>query len=311
MPDLYLEGVRKLTIFLQQAFNSLSVSSILLLVALGLAITFGLMNVINMAHGEFIMIGAYITYLIEILFARYAGDFFSIYFLAALPASFLVTALIGFLMERGLVRFLYGRTLDTLLATWGVGLLLQQLARDIFGAPNVEVKLPDWLKGGVQVLHGLQLPYIRLFIIVLAIACLAGTYFYMYHTASGMKMRAVMQNRSMASCLGIPSGRVDAFTFALGSGLAGVAGCALCLVGPIGPTLGTHYIVDAFLAVVLGGVGKMTGTVAAAIVLGLLYTTFEFFSTATVGKVLALVLVILFLQWKSEGLVSLRTRVVD
>ncbi|GAW92794.1 urea ABC transporter permease subunit UrtB [Calderihabitans maritimus] len=298
-------------VLLLQIFNSLSVSSILLLIALGLAITFGLMNVINMAHGELIMIGAYVTYVVQILFERYVPGSLDFYYLVAIPLSFLVSAFFGFLLERGLIRFLYGRPLDTLLATWGISLIFQQIARDIFGAPNVEVKTPSWLKGGVEVMSGLQLPLNRLFIIALAIVCLVGIYVYMYHSAAGCRMRAVMQNRAMASCLGIPAGKIDAYTFAIGSGLAGVAGCALCLLGPIGPSIGTYYIVDAFMVVVLGGVGKLIGTVAAAGVIGVLNTTFEFGSTATMGKVLALVMVIAFLHWKPSGLVSLKVRTLD
>lgn len=298
-------------VWLLQIFNSLSVSSILLLIALGLAITFGLMNVINMAHGELIMIGAYVTYVVQIVFARYAVRSFELYYLVAIPISFLVAAFVGFLLERGLIRFLYGRPLDTLLATWGISLILQQIARDIFGAPNVEVSTPHWLKGGLEILDGLQLPYNRIFIIVLAIVCLICIYFYMYRSASGCKMRAVMQNRAMAACLGIPTSKVDAYTFAIGSGLAGVAGCALCLLGPIGPSIGTYYIVDAFMVVVLGGVGKLIGTFAAAVVIGVLNTTFEFGSTATMGKVLALLMVMAFLQWRPSGLVSLKVRTLD
>ncbi|RKO66102.1 urea ABC transporter permease subunit UrtB [Desulfofundulus salinus] len=298
-------------VWLLQIFNSLSVSSILLLIALGLAITFGLMNVINMAHGELIMIGAYVTYVVQIVFARYAVRSFELYYLVAIPISFLVAAFVGFLLERGLIRFLYGRPLDTLLATWGISLILQQIARDIFGAPNVEVSTPHWLKGGLELLDGLQLPYNRIFIIVLAIVCLISIYFYMYRSASGCKMRAVVQNRAMAACLGIPTSKVDAYTFAIGSGLAGVAGCALCLLGPIGPSIGTYYIVDAFMVVVLGGVGKLIGTFAAAVVIGVLNTTFEFGSTATMGKVLALLMVMAFLQWRPSGLVSLKVRTLD
>ncbi|KFD41024.1 ABC transporter permease [Peptococcaceae bacterium SCADC1_2_3] len=298
-------------VFLLQVFNGLSVSSILLLTALGLAITFGLMNVINMAHGELIMTGSYVTYVVQMFFLKHIAGNFDLYYPVALILSFFVTAFIGFLLERSLIRFLYERPLDTLLATWGVGMIFQQIARDIFGAPNLEVRTPHWLKGGVEIMAGLQLPYNRLFIIILAIFCLIGVYFYMYHTASGCRMRAVMQNRSMASCLGISIAKVDAYTFALGSGLAGIAGCALCLLGPIGPSLGTYYIVDAFMVVVLGGVGKLVGIIISSGVVGGLNTAFEFGSTATMGKVLALIMVILFLRWKPSGLISLKVRALD
>ncbi|MBC8077361.1 MAG: urea ABC transporter permease subunit UrtB, partial [Chloroflexales bacterium] len=206
------------------------------------------------------------------------------------------------------IRFLYGRPLDTLLATWGVGLILQQAARSIFGAPNVQVASPDWLSGGLRLAPTVFLPYKRLFIIALVALCIGGIYLYLYRSASGRRMRAVMQNRDMAACLGVGTRRVDALTFALGSGLAGIAGCALTLIGPIGPSLGTYYIVDAFMVVVLGGVGRLPGTIFAALLIGVFNTIFEFSSTATVGKVLIFVLVIAFLQWKPAGLVALRSR---
>jgi urea transport system permease protein len=299
-------------VFLLQVFNGLSVSSILLLIALGLAITFGLMNVINMAHGELIMAGAYVAYITQTIFAKYVDEkFFGLYFALALPLSFLVSGLLGVLMEKCLIRFLYGRSLDSLLATWGVSIILQQLARNIFGAPNVDVVSPAWLNGGLELMAGVQLPYKRLFIIALVILCILGMYFYIYRTAAGRKMQAVMQNREMAACLGIPTSKVDTVTFALGSGLAGIAGCSLTLLGSIGPSIGTYYIVDAFMVVVLGGVGKLAGTVAGAFVIGMFNTAFEFGTTATVGKVLVFTLVILFLQWKPSGLVTLRTRSLD
>ncbi len=289
-----------------QVFNALSVSSILLLVALGLAFTFGLMGVINMAHGEFIMLGAYTAYLLE----RWLGPAGGLPFALALPAAFALTAALGFLLEAVLVRHLYARPLDTLLATWGVSLILQQVARDLFGAPNVQVTSPPWLEGGVPLL-GAVLPNKRLFIVALAGACLAGIYGFLYRTAAGRRVRAVMQNRAVASALGVDARRVDGATFALGSGLAGVAGCALTLLGPIGPALGTYYIVDAFLVVILGGVGQLGGTLAAAGVVGTFNTLFEFGSTASLGKVLVFGLVILFLQWRPAGLLALRTRALD
>lgn len=298
-------------IALMQAFNALSVSSILLLVALGLAFTFGLMGVINMAHGEFIMLGAYTAYVFQILFSRILeGANTGLYFVAALPAAFLVTALLGYLLEKSLIQFLYTRPLDTLMATWGVSLILQQVARDIFGAPNVQVVSPAWLNGGVAV-AGALLPYKRLFIIALAGLCLLGIYLYLYHAAGGRRVRTVMQNRSVAAALGIDTRRVDAYTFALGSGIAGVAGCALALLGPIGPALGTYYIIDAFMVVILGGVGQLVGALAGAGVIGTFNTLFEFGSTASLGKVLVFALVIVFLQWKPSGLLALRARTLD
>ncbi len=294
---------------LLQVFNGLSLSSILLLISLGLAFSFGLMNVINMAHGEFIMVGAYVAYLFQnYLAAVLGGTALGLWFLLAILAAFFITGLLGLLLELGLVRFLYGRPLDTLLATWGVALVLQQAARNIFGAPNVQVASPAWLDGGLALSSGLMLPYKRLFILGLVLVCVTAIYIYLYRSASGRRMRAVMQNREMANCLGVRSRRVDALTFALGAGLAGIAGCALTLIGPIGPSLGTYYIVDAFMVVVLGGVGRLPGTILAALLIGVGNTFLEFNTTATLGKVLIFLLIIAFLQWKPSGLLALRTR---
>ncbi|WP_138756051.1 urea ABC transporter permease subunit UrtB [Paenibacillus sinopodophylli] len=299
-------------VFLLQIFNGLSISSILLLVALGLAITFGLMKVINMAHGELIMIGAYSTYLTQNLFHDYLPkSMFDWYFVLAVPVSFVIAFLFGLILEMSLIRFLYGRPLDSLLATWGVGLVLQQLARSIFGAPNVAVTSPAWLNGGLKIMDGTLLPYKRIFIIALVIACLVAMYFYIYRSHEGRRMRAVMQNRDMASCLGVSTRRVDAMTFAIGSGIAGIAGCALTLLGPIGPSLGTYYIVDAFMVVVLGGVGKLVGTVLGATGIGMFNTLFEYWTNASLGKVLVFVCIVAFLQWKPMGLVAMRSRSLD
>ncbi|OXM14553.1 urea ABC transporter permease subunit UrtB [Paenibacillus herberti] len=295
-----------------QLFNGISVSSILLLIALGLAVTFGQMNVINMAHGELIMVGAYATYLTQRLFQMYLpASWFDQYFLLSILASFVAAFLIGLLLEKVLIRFLYGRPLDSLLATWGVGLVLQQLARTLFGAPNVGVKSPSWLEGGLTVTSGLSLPYKRLFILGLVAVCLLAMFLYIYRTAAGRRMRAVMQNRDMAACLGISTRRVDSMTFAIGSGLAGVAGCALTLIGPIGPTIGTYYIVDAFMVVVLGGVGKLVGTVFGALGIGLTNSLFEYWTDASLGKVLVFLCIVAFLQWKPKGFVAMRTRSLD
>lgn len=292
-----------------QLFNGLSLGSILLLVSLGLAFAFGLMNVINMAHGEFIMVGAYVAFVFQQLFAAALGGVDAgLWFVLAIPAAFLMAGALGALMETTVVRHLYGRPLDTLLATWGVGLILQQAARSIFGAPNVNVSSPLWLSGGVDIGAGLLLPYKRIFIIGLVVVVVVAVYAYLYRTPGGRRLRAVMQNREMASCLGVQSRRVDMATFALGTGLAGVAGCALTLIGPIGPSLGTFYIVDAFMVVVLGGVGRLPGTIAAALLIGISNTFLELGTTATVGKVLVLLLIIAFLQWKPSGLAALQTR---
>lgn len=304
--------MNRLDIILPQLFNGLSLSSILLLIALGLAITFGLMNVINMAHGELIMIGAYSAYVTQSLFSKYLPkSLFDWYFILALPLSFLAAAFIGWLLERLLIRHLYGRPLDSLLATWGVSLMLQQLARTIFGAQNVAVVAPKWLNGGVEVMSGVIFPYKRLFILVIALLSLLGMYGYLYKTSHGRRMQAVMQNRDMAACLGISTGKVDSYSFALGSGIAGLAGCAITLLGPIGPSIGTYYIIDAFMVVVLGGVGKLIGTVAGALGIGILNTLFEYGTSATLGKVLIFLLIIAFLQWRPSGLVSIKTRALD
>lgn len=295
-----------------QLFNGMSMGSILLLIALGLAITFGLMNVINMAHGELIMIGAYATYITQNLFIDYMpASMFNWYFVLSIPVSFLVAFAIGWILEAGLIRFLYGRPLDSLLATWGIALMLQQLARTIFGAPNVAVKSPTWLDGGYRLMDGVVLPYKRLFIIGLVIVTLVAMFLYIYRSHAGRRMRAVMQNRDMAACLGISTRRVDAMTFAIGSGVAGIAGCALTLMGPIGPSLGTYYIVDAFMVVVLGGVGKLVGTIVGALGIGVTGTMFEFWTNASLGKVLVFLCIVAFLQWKPKGLVAMKTRSLD
>ena len=296
-------------LFLTQVFNGLSVGSILLLVAIGLAFSFGLMGVINMAHGELIMVGAYSAYVMQSWLPTVIGDVGNdLYLPVALVLAFAVTALIGIALERVLIRRLYGRPLDTLLATWGVSLILQQAARSIFGAPNVQVVAPSWLRGGLEIVPGLTLPYPRLFILALAIACLIGVYVYLFRTSRGRLIRAVMQDRQMAGALGVKTSQVDVSTFALASGLAGVAGCALALLGPIGPSLGTFYIVDAFMVVVLGGVGQLLGTVAAAVGIGVSTAAIEFQTSASLGKVIVFLLVIVFLQWRPAGIIARRGR---
>jgi len=298
--------------YILQIFNGISVSSILMLAASGLAITFGLMKVINMAHGEFIMIGAYVTYLIQNLFLAYVDkSLFGLYFILAIPAAFIVSGLVGLVLEGTVIRFLYNRPLDSMLATWGVSLVLQQLARTIFGAPNVDVRSPGWLDGGLVISQGLQLPYKRLFIILLVIVCIAGMIVLLNKSKTGRRIRAVMQNREMAQSMGINTRRVDAYTFAIGSGLAGIAGCALTLLGSIGSTLGTYYIVDTFMVVVLGGVGTLLGTAAGGMLIGTANTTLEFFTNTSLGKVLVFILIISFLQWRPKGLFNISSRALD
>ena len=302
-------------VFLTQLFNGLSIGAILLLVALGLAFSFGLMNVINMAHGEFIMVGAYSAYVMQNIFTDIFGTpGIDSYFFFALPLAFGTAALLGFVLERVLIRRLYRRPLDTLLATWGIGLILQQAARS-YNPRNLPITSPSWLNGRWVVAEGIGFPYARLFIIALAVICVVGVYIYLYHTANGRRTRAVMQNREMASALGVATRRVDALTFAMGAGLAGVAGSALTLIGQIGPQLGTGYIVDAFMVVVLGGVGSLPGTILAALIVGTMSPVFEmsiasagFDSAFSLGKVLVLLVIIGFLQFRPNGLLALRSR---
>lgn len=293
---------------IETVFRGISLSSILLLMALGLAIIFGLMGVINMAHGELMMLGAYATFLMQEGFKAYLPThLFDYYFLFALPFSFLVAGAFGLCLEATLIRFLYGRPLETLLATWGVSLILIQAARVYFG-DLTSVVAPSWLSGGAQVMVGVQLPYNRLFIIALAMASVAIIYLVLFRSTIGLKVRAVMQNRDMGACLGIPTRKVDAYTFAFGSGLAGLAGCALTLVGNVEPGLGQNYIVDSFMVVVTGGVGKLAGTIVAALGIGGLNKLLEPAFGAVYGKVLILLLVILFLQRRPSGLFAIKGR---
>ena len=298
------------TAFLSNLFNSISLGSILLLIALGLAITFGLMRVINMAHGEFIMAGAYAAFVMQNFCAQYLPALAPWSLLLALPFAFIVTALMGWALEATVVRRLYGRPLDTLLATWGVSIILQQAARSIFGSLGVNVKAPPWLNGQLT-WTTMVMPYNRLFIIGVALTCLFGMYLFLYNSSNGRRIIAVMQNRSMAACLGISTRRIDALAFAVGSGLAGVAGCALTLLGSIDSNMGTKYIVDSFMVVVLGGVGRLIGTFAGALGMGSLNTLWEYQTTASLGKVLTFVCVIAFLQWKPQGLFATKTRALD
>ena len=295
-----------------QVFNGLSVSSILLLAALGLAITFGVMGVINMAHGEFIMIGAYTTYMIQKLFQNYLPkEIFDAYYFVAIIAAFVVAGAIGFVLERLIIRHLYGRVLDSLLVTWGVSLVLQQLARTIFGSSNVGVEAPSFLEGNLQVTSTLSFSYKRLFILGMVILCVLIYTFVMYRTRSGRNVRATMQNRNMAASLGVNTKWIDAGTFAVGSGFAGIAGCAITFLGPVGPTIGSTYIVDTFMTVVVGGVGRILGAITGAGIIGMGGSTFEFFTTASLGKVIIFTVVIIILQFRPKGIFSTRTRALD
>lgn len=376
-------------------FNGLSIGSILLLAALGLAIVFGLMGVINMAHGELMMLGAYTTFVVQNVFKPLGEPFSQFYIFAALILAFIVAALVGLILERGVIRYLYGRPLETLLATWGVSLILQQFVRSVnwvmiaglvvfcvlffggmallrrradfeamrrwiilvllplsvaiafgigsllsnaygltvtqpwFGAQNVDVTAPRWLQGGLPI-GNYQLPYTRMFIMLLTVLCVAGIYFFLNKTPWGLRIRSVTQNRSMSACLGIPTQKVDALTFALGSGLAGIAGCAVSLLGSVGPNTGQNYIVNTFMVVVVGGVGKLVGTIVGALVIGLvdyvigagilafafssippLADFFTFFATTSMAKVMVFFLIVLFLQFRPAGLFPQKGRTVD
>ncbi|MCU0551207.1 MAG: urea ABC transporter permease subunit UrtB [Leptolyngbya sp. Prado105] len=376
-------------------FSGLSIGSVLLLAALGLAIVFGLMGVINMAHGELMMLGAYTTFVVQNVMKPMGGIWFDAYIFVALIAAFIVTALFGIVLERGVIRYLYGRPLETLLATWGVSLILQQLVRSVswqfviglaifclfffgglwllakrlnfeqirgwaiavllpvsagialsvgssvgqvyklavtkpwFGAQNVDVTAPQWLRGGLSI-AGTQFSYARIFIIVLTIVCIFGVYWFLNKTSWGLRIRAVTQNRSMSACLGIPTQKVDALAFAIGSGLAGVAGCAVSLLGSVGPNTGQNYIVDTFMVVVVGGVGKLVGSIIAALAIGTanyiigsnllvdafsffppLSEFFKFFSTISMAKVMVFALIIVFLQFRPAGLFPQKGRTVD
>lgn len=385
---------------LEALFNGISIGSVLLIAALGLAIVFGLMGVINLAHGELMMLGAYTTFVVQNIFKFLGEPWFSFYILVALPAAFIIAALAGLILERGVIRYLYGRPLETLLATWGVSLILQQFVRSVnlvmaigilifcllffgamfflsrrldwqtirnkaigiilplslaiatavgillaktgqlaltkpwFSARNVDVTAPQWLLNGLPLADGaFQLPYTRIFIIVLTIVCLVGMYWFLNYSNWGLRIRSVTQNRSMSACLGIPTAKVDALTFALGSGLAGIAGCAISFLGSVGPNTGQNYIVDTFMVVVLGGVGNLLGTIIAALVIGILnyligsgtlalmllpvealkplVEFFNFFATTSMAKVMIFALIIAFLQIKPAGMFPPKGRTAE
>jgi urea transport system permease protein len=301
-------GIRGLVGYL---FNGVSLGAVLLLMSLGLAVTFGLMGIINMAHGEMLMIGSYTAYVVQEIFAARWPGHQDAYFFVALPLSFLVAGLVGLALEGTVIRFLYGRPLETLIVTWGIGLMLQQAARLWFG-DQTSVNSPTWLRGGPEILPGLVFPWSRIFIVVVALAALGGLWLLLQRSYSGLKVRAAMQNRAMASALGVSTRRIDAVTFALGTGLAGVAGCSLVLIGTVDPEVGKTYIVDSFMVVVLGGVGRLMGTVVAAFGLGLINKLLEpaigGTAAAVYAKVAVLLVVIWFLQWRPTGLFPQRGR---
>ncbi len=292
-------------------FRGLSLGSVLLLAAIGLAITFGVMGVINMAHGEMVMIGAYTTYMVQQLFHNYFPGAIDWALILAIPAAFLVAGMVGIVIERGVIRFLYGRSLETLLATWGVSLILQQLIRSIFGPTNQEVSNPSWMSGAMTFDSGLVLTYNRIWIILFSLVVLGAIGLLLRRSYFGLQMRAVTQNRRMAQSMGTRTGRVDALTFGLGSGIAGMAGVALSQIDNVSPNLGQSYIIDSFMVVVFGGVGNLWGTLIGAFSLGLGNKFLEPYAGAVLGKILILVLIILFIQKRPRGLFALKGRAVE
>ncbi len=292
-------------------FSGLSLGSILLLAALGLAITYGVMGVINMAHGELLMVGAYSTFAMQTLFRKYFPGALDWYVVAAIPLAFFVAALVGMLMERTVIRWLYGRPLETLLATWGLSLMLIQAARSIFGAQNVEVANPSWMSGGIELFANVTLPLNRIAIIGFSLCVLFLVWILMNRTRLGMFVRAVTQNRPMAGCVGVPTGRIDTLAFGLGAGIAGLGGVALSQIANVGPDMGQGYIVDSFMVVVLGGVGQLAGAVWAALGLGVASKFLEGWLGAVIAKILVLVFIIVFIQKRPQGLFALKGRFVE
>jgi urea transport system permease protein len=295
---------------LQNVYYGISLGSVLLLAAIGLAITFGVMGVINMAHGEMIMLGAYTTYVVQQVIASAAPGLMELSLVIAVPAAFLVAAAMGILIERFIIRFLYGRPLETLLATWGLSLVLQQAVRTVFGPTNKPVISPSWMSGAFELGH-LEITYSRLGIIIFALAALAALMVFLRRTHFGLQMRAVTQNRKMASAMGVRTNWVDALTFGLGSGVAGIAGVALSQIDNISPNLGQSYIIDSFMVVVFGGVGNLWGTLVGAMTLGVANKFLEPYAGAVVAKILVLVFIILFIQRRPRGLFALKGRSVE
>jgi urea transport system permease protein len=295
---------------LESVYYGLSLGSVLLLAAAGLAITFGVMGVINMAHGEMVMIGAYTTFVVQQVIRAYAPGLFGASLIIAVPLAFIVSGVIGIIIERSLIRWLYGRPLETLLATWGLSLVLQQVVRSIFGADNQNVGTPDWM-GGSSMLGGLTLTWNRNYIIIFAVMVLFALMAALKYTPLGLRMRAVTQNRRMAAAMGIRTPWIDAMTFGLGSGVAGMAGVALSQIDNVSPNLGQNYIIDSFMVVVFGGVGNLWGTAVSALTLGIVNKFLEPVAGAVLGKIVVLVLLILFIQRKPRGLFPLKGRAVE
>jgi urea transport system permease protein len=305
-----IERAQRIRAWGQTVWFGISLGSVLLLAAIGLAITFGVMGVINMAHGEMVMIGAYVTFVVQELFRTHAPHLLDWSLPIAIPLAFLTSGLVGIAIERGVIRFLYGRPLETLLATFGISLMLQQLIRTWFGPTNREVSAPSYMSGSFEFL-GMQITYGRLWIVVFTLVVFAALLLILKATSLGLQMRAVTQNRRMASAMGIRTRFVDAMTFGLGSGIAGIAGVALSQIDNVSPNLGQSYIIDSFMVVVFGGVGNLWGTLVAAFTLGIANKLLEPFAGAVLGKILILILLILFIQKRPRGLFALKGRAVE
>jgi urea transport system permease protein len=295
---------------LQNAWYGLSLGSVLLLAAIGLAITFGVMGVINMAHGEMVMIGAYVTFVIQEVMRAYNPGLLDYSLIIAVPLAFATSGFVGILIERGIIRFLYGRPLETLLATWGLSLILQQAVRSAFGPTNRDVSAPSWMSGAFDIGH-ITITYNRLWIICFTLGVFVALLGMLRLTRLGLEMRAVTQNRSMAAAMGIRTERIDALTFGLGSGIAGIAGVALSQIDNVSPNLGQGYIIDSFMVVVFGGVGNLWGTLVGAFSLGIANKFLEPMAGAVLGKIAILVIIILFIQWRPRGLFALKGRAVE
>jgi urea transport system permease protein len=296
------------SILAMQGFAGLTLFSVFVLMALGLAIIFGQMGVINMAHGEFMILGAYVTYVVSTVFADYMPALFGSYFFLAMALAFVTAGALGALVEWAMIRHLYHRPLDTLLATWGLSLIMQQVFRSVFGAREVGVTLPDWLMGSFQLTDLIEVPINGLFVMALTFLIALGVYLILFRSRWGNQSRAVVQNRAMAGAVGIDTGRMDRMTFALGCGIAGVAGSAFTMIGSTGPTAGQLYIVDTFLVVVFGGAQSLLGTIASAFVISQSQSTMEFFLSGSMAKVLTLLTVVVILMLRPQGLFSLKLR---
>ena len=297
-----------LEIFWMQLFSGVSYTAILLLMSLGLAIVFGLMGVINMAHGELMALGAYVTFMVANVFLTVFPNSVDTYILFAIPIAFLVTFLFGMFLEWSVVRWFYNRPLDTLLATWGLSLILQQTYRTVFGPQEVTIPMASWLDGAIEPFTGVQLPLNRIFIIVLTLLVVGVVYLLFFKTSMGLKVRAITQNRSIAETVGINTRQVDMYTFALGSGLAGIAGSVFTMIGSTNPGTGQLYIVDTFIVVVFGGVASLMGTALSSFIIAQLQTTFEFMTTSSYAKVILMLIVVVILYYRPNGLFSPKVR---